>query len=490
MSQRLFVHDTKKWQANCRSHEIEHAEVHAYDDAIVLPMRKKHEFDAATRDGVYEGGVCSDTFEFIAGRRRNLNVEHANFDCDSSYEVPAEDLVHRDETVIFGGCLINHFGHALLDGTARTWYLAEAAEDLRIVFLHYPHKSDVPFDALKFVELMGIDMDRVEVIDRPTQFRRVIVPDEAIYPANAYRPEYVRTFDAIRARIRPMDARKVYLSRSQFGLRPVYNETYYEEFFARRGFVVIHPETLPIEEQIAYVAGADEIVTSIGSMSHLFLFAKDTVTATVLNRSTQCLPGQIIVDQVRGIGPFYVDAFLNPVPSPHVSGPFLFGPNRYFKAYLDERGIPYRDEELVLEDEARNALFRRFMESWTKEYVNRRKRGPLDGFNRAAYRSNTLESFAYYDDEPMFPVDADALLGFLEVLWADAQRGRKQGQTIKKLTGDLDRSRKEKARLSADLKKARSEAAKAKAEVRRLRNSKSWKITAPLRAVTERLAGK
>lgn len=226
MTRNLFVHDMKKWQTNCRSHEIDHAQVHEYENALILPLRQKPEFN--TPEGVYEGGVCSENFTFIGGRRRRFKAEHANWDCDSSYKVEDDDIVSRNETVIFGGCIIDHFGHALLDGTARMWYLPDAPSGMKIVFLRYPRSTNTPFDALRFVELMGIDMSRVEIIDKPTKFDRVIVPDEAIYPMDAYRAEYVKTFDAIRDNIKPMEDKKIYLSRSHFHYRTSLNETYYD----------------------------------------------------------------------------------------------------------------------------------------------------------------------------------------------------------------------------------------------------------------------
>lgn len=54
MTRNLFVHDMKKWQTNCRSHEIDHAQVHEYENALILPLRQKPEFN--TPEGVYEGG--------------------------------------------------------------------------------------------------------------------------------------------------------------------------------------------------------------------------------------------------------------------------------------------------------------------------------------------------------------------------------------------------------------------------------------------------
>lgn len=482
MEQHLFVHDMDKWTKNHRSHEIESAQTHTYDHAIVLPLQRNPELQSA--DGIYRGGVCSADFTFIAGRQRRTDGQHVNWNCDTAYEVPAENIVHRDEDVIFGGCLINHFGHALLDGTARLWYLTEAPADLRIVFLRYPRETRAPFDALKFVELMGIDMSRVEVIDQPTQFRSVIVPDEAIYPSQAYRPEYIRTFDRIREHIEAKNDSKVYMSRTHFNFRSSLNEEYYEQFFARRGFTVIHPEELSIEEQIAYVAGADEIVTTMGSMAHLFLFAKPTATTTILNRSTQCLTAQIVINQARGITSYFVDAYCNPLPVPHVFGPFLFGPNRFFQAYLDERGIAYEPRELHMDDAELIDYTRIFMEEWAKLYCTSNKREHLEAFKTidvafyAADYAAGVAGLLHMDAK-----DPDAILPAYPLCRQLKSRQDKLAAENKKLKGDLKRSQTDLKRSQADLKRSQ-------AEIEHLRSSKSWKVTAPLRAVTRLFSGK
>lgn len=479
MTNHFFVHDASLWTKRNVSHRLEPAQVHSYKNAIVLPCVLNTDESVRPKE-VYKGGVCSADFEFIAGCIRKHGVQHTNLNCDEAYAVPRTEIVYRDETVIFGGCLIGHFGHALLDSTARFWYLLNAPTDNKIVFLRYNVSNEAYFDALKFVELMGIDMDRVEVISTPTQFREVIVPDQAIYGVNAYRPEHVQTFEKIKSVIRPHTTEKIYLSRTQFNWRVSLNEQYYEDFFARRGYTVIHPETLPIEEQIAYISGADEIVTTMGSMAHLLLFAKPTVSATILNRSREYLMQQTIVNQVRNVEPYYIDAYVSPLPTAN-RGPFLFGPNRFFKAYLDERGISYDAAELNIDCSSLIDDSAVFLQEWKRLYVD-------EHISPGKYRKKDI---FYCGEDYMQMVaqlvgdDADDPDGFLFT-----RSLRSKDAEIKKLKAsntklkEANRKLKESnAALTADLKKSRS-------EVRHLRNSKSWKITAPLRRITELLGGK
>lgn len=60
MSDRLFVHDEALWERKMQSHEIEHAQVHSYKDAIVLPLQVNADVVRDTSH-VYRGGYASRT---------------------------------------------------------------------------------------------------------------------------------------------------------------------------------------------------------------------------------------------------------------------------------------------------------------------------------------------------------------------------------------------------------------------------------------------
>ncbi len=59
------------------------------DEAIVLPIRENQcDGQKTVPDGIFEGGVCSAEFEFLAGLRRNYEKSGVNWSCDRAYEVP------------------------------------------------------------------------------------------------------------------------------------------------------------------------------------------------------------------------------------------------------------------------------------------------------------------------------------------------------------------------------------------------------------------
>ena len=61
--------------------------------------------------------------------------------------------------------------------------------------------------------------------------------------------------------------------------------------------------------------------------------------------------------------------YLNPLPVPHIDGPFLFGPNRFFHDYLEVRNIAFEDQELQVDFSSMNEMGITFMEEWNKMYT-------------------------------------------------------------------------------------------------------------------------
>jgi len=448
----LFVRDRADWEERVERYgwlTDEPASAIECPNAVLLPLQLI-ERSARYSDGVYRGGVCSSDFQFIAGRKRNVD-KRANFDCDESYEVPAAAIVDRDERVVFGGIIDDHFGHMLLDVSCRLWYLVQNPDFEKVVFLRYPNERPEGFDALVLLDLMGVPRSKVEVIDRPTRFKSVIVPDETSAVLSGIRREFAMPFERIRERTAPGVARKLYLTRTSFEKHDIVGEEFFEEFYRRRGFQVVSPETLPIEQQVSLVAGADEIVTTLGTMSHLILFAKPTAKVTVFVRWA-CQPAQLLIDKATGIEPYYVDAFSNPLPVRHNEGPFLMLPNHYFREYLEEVGDAFDEGELSVGENLPQMVFE-FLQKWGAAYSDEET-------------INRLDVFSMFD-----VVDGvDRLF---------AENGLATGSVQRQMIGYLNKS--------VDALKAENKALKS--ELKRMKSSKSWKATKPLREVGQKLRG-
>ena len=453
MNERFFVSDVSKWRSAGDSIQklIGEATAEKHCNAIVLPPRKIEAIKAF--NGVYEGGVCDERFKFLAGHIRSMSNKKENWCCASSYR-PEGEVIRRHESVIFGGVVFRHFGHALLDTTSRLWYVARNLGDTRkIVFLDYGWPFADPFDFFQLFDLMGISRDRIEIVSQPTQFDEVVIPEEAIHPLSGeYKPEYMETFDLIRRNAAPSSVKKVYFTRSSFRKQDCLNERYFEEFYQRRGFKVFSPEQLSFEEQISLVAGADEFVASVGTMTHLLLFAQPSVKATILNRSTDCVRPQLVVDNVKGIRPYYVEAVRNVLPTRHTAGAFLFAPNRFFRRYLEETGQAFDESELELGPDF-PLLVSEYLAMWFHAYSSGRA---------SMLKEQTMSSVIQSVGSALLDVDS-----FSEE-YAEANL--------------ITPLKKEVASLKSENKKL-------KKELEAMRNSKSWRATAWIRRLSK-LMGK
>ena len=368
-SAEFFVSNAEDWSREWDrvGKPLPSASVREIPGAVALPLRVRQE--PGTRHHLFEGGLCDRNGEFVAGRRRSLEDDTANFSALWSYPFDPAELEERDEEVIFAGVLFDHYGHLLTDSTARLWYvLAHPEKKCRIVFLRSPRKARwAPEDPMPLFAMAGIDPARIEIVERPTRFRNAIVPEEAVYSLDAFRPEWISFFDAVRAHVEPSPHRKVYFSRAHFKRNDVHNEDLFEDYFRNLGYHVVHPEDCTLREEISCAAGADEIVATIGTLSHQFLFCRPGTRATVLLRTSNVVPLQLLVGAARGLRSDYVATFRNPLPTYHSDGVFYLAPTPRFRSYLEARKLPdFGPERLA--DAFTPARVRPYVEKWLEVF--------------------------------------------------------------------------------------------------------------------------
>ena len=319
-----------------------------YDGGIILPLVRYPETKLQGKF-INVGGVCDRNLNFVAGYEKGDPL----LDYTSAY-IPKE-IQHSDETVIFSGDLNNQFGHFIQDSMSRLWYAVKHKEQkfkVALLLNSYWSKSNWKFDQetayqIKFINLLGIKKERIIIVEQPTQFKQVIVPKQSVFWSEGFNSDLFKiVYDAARASVSPKNEKKIYLSRSKSELQDIYNETYFEKFFEKQGFKVLNPEHLPLEEQIAHVAGADEIACTYGTLSHWTLFAKDKTKLINLLRYPHAVDNrQLFIDQLRNLDSVYIDTTLNILPAKHVGCPYIVGPTLYWQDFLQqEYSIEYKTD--------------------------------------------------------------------------------------------------------------------------------------------------
>lgn len=366
LSKRLYVKEREAWEAAIRYKRFSNREleVQVLENGIVLPARRM--------EGAWKGGVCDSDFNFVAGFSRHNEKGTGFSTINSSYVVDQNDIVDLDEDVIFGGVLIGHFGHFMMECWCRLWYVIEHPElQSKILFLTTTHGGYKPwFD--NFFRLMGIDLNRIIYVKEPMQCRSVTVPDQSQYSPRNFTKEFFIPYQAIKSHVTPAAPKKLYLTRKDYeGEKNVgvhcYNEKYFEDFFVAHGFEAVSMETLKLEEQISLIMGADEVAATMGTLTHWAMFCKPTAKFIVLTRTHAALNLQLLVNEASNIKNYFVDASKNFLHADWNTGVCMLGSNKYWKAFVAD----YFGEQI---DENDDALY--FDESldeyitfWFKKYA-------------------------------------------------------------------------------------------------------------------------
>ena len=357
---RFYVHTdfAEEYQKNLLkiSSTNETDDFERFENAILVPLRRNLNLFKPWLGVHLEGGVFSAELKPLAAHKlfstADVSICTPGFTARYVSSDPIEEITKTDETVIWGGFIMDHYGHFITDTFARLWYAVKYASDQnKIAFLIYNHKvndQEQSFDSLSkyhidLLNLLDITEDRILLVNKPTQFKQIIVPRQSVCWGDSYHEELSKlAYDKVRERVKPKTDKKIYLSRSKFD-ENMFNEGYFENFFESRGFKVVYPEQLPIEDQIAYLAGADEIAATVGTLTHQILFAKDNVKLIGLLRThkTMFMRRQGIINKIRNVDYAYVDVSINLFPIPkHWESVYLIGPNSYWNDFLkNEYGL-------------------------------------------------------------------------------------------------------------------------------------------------------
>lgn len=286
------------------------------------------------------GGVCTEDFEFVAGLltekpASEKNQPSSNTWICNSYSVPKEDIVFLDEDVVFGGVMQDHPGHQVLEGICNRmwWHLKNPDSNLKFAFVIL--WGDGKF-VREYLDVLGIPDERILFISKPTQFRKVIVPEQAIYSRTTFTKEWIDVLDRIKKNVKADKYEKLYLTRKKVKKQDIVNEDYFIRFFKKRGFHIIHPEDYNMREKISLLRGAKEVACLGGTNALYALFSDRDVKLIILGRAGAPIYGQYIAYEAYVKNCWFVDVSLNILHKNDVWGVDLVGPTKYWTQFVSD----------------------------------------------------------------------------------------------------------------------------------------------------------
>lgn len=222
--------------------------------------------------------------------------------------LPPPEVPEAQETLpgtwLWGGVLLNHFGHFLTETLARVWAHSEVAGEIAgIVFLH-KRNGDVNSFHRQFYGLCQIKTE-LRCASVPTKVEKLIVPGQAFgLGAIAYGTAKHHAFfhTQFAKNVAPDGPKRLYVSRSALSLGKggAIGETTLEANLEKEGYEIFHPQQHPLDVQIARYKAAEKIVGLDGSAFHLagFCLRPDQDVAIIWRRSSGA--AEHILKQLHG----------------------------------------------------------------------------------------------------------------------------------------------------------------------------------------------
>ena len=192
--------------------------------------------------------------------------------------MPQDRITDLPGTHLYAGHFRGHFGHFLVEATARLWALDHLGERPDSI-LYLPYRGQVAAiekairDLNPFFTLLGLNMP-IRTYGTIRRVERLIVPELGFGWGERYAgsPAY-RAFmqGRLNAAAPAEGAENLYISRAKLNAQRggILGETLIEENLARLGYEIFHPERHPLEVQIARYKAARRIVALDGSALHL-----------------------------------------------------------------------------------------------------------------------------------------------------------------------------------------------------------------------------
>lgn len=225
--------------------------------------------------------------------------------------VPLPDTFDTvDETVLFGGHLMKHYGHFVVESMSRLW-ARNLFPALPLLFTSPRKWRDPPGYGVQSLAALGLDQ-RVRLVDKPTIFRSVVCPGTAFEfrwkVFSVADDPHVAVANALERTSQRSWRRPAYLTRSGLSddLRKSDAEPELEHELSKRGFDVLRPETLSLSEQISLFEQAPLVVGTLGSALHTALFSRSADTRLGILNWGRGFENYLLVDAVKQHTAYYL----------------------------------------------------------------------------------------------------------------------------------------------------------------------------------------
>ena len=196
------------------------------------------------------------------------------------------------------------------------------------------------------LEILGVDIEKFRPIEQPTQFDKIILPDRSfLHVEKGFTKEYQETIDCLRnfalKHRTPTSSKKIYYFH---GARQT-GEERLAQYFKAKGYEIIQPEKLTLDEQLNILINCESFASTIGSCAHNSAFLRDNSEVILINRMNNGFYDfQRIIDQVHSQNISYIDSSLSIFYKRN--GPFCYIISDQLRKFFGDEFDDYEESNL------------------------------------------------------------------------------------------------------------------------------------------------
>jgi len=273
------------------------------------------------------GGVATQTGVFVSTSSFSTRSER------QQSEVNALNVKYCSDIAIFIGCIYSVWGHNFIENISRLWFLNTedgkrlVQEGAKIVYINHLNAS--MSDSFRHIlQMLDISADVWNEVKEATRYRKVILPDPTFDRTlfSVFNNRHLDLIDRIKAHANEgVKVEKLYFTRTSIATNYLreFGEYLLEDIFRRMGYLIVSPEHLPFEEQLALLQSCKYFAATEGSIAHNAVFCKPGTHVTVLRKADYFNTYQLALNQLRGLDVTNVDAHHSVPP---YSGAIWTGP--------------------------------------------------------------------------------------------------------------------------------------------------------------------
>ncbi len=225
-----------------------------------------------------------------------------------------------------------HFGHLMTEALARLWGWAEAKEaDASLKLLCRLHPNPERFRPAErrlesvLLPAFGVDAADIVWVDRPVRVESLVGVTPMWHNTEPYyvHPEIRGVWERLRKGLTagpPTPASdKLFVTRPPSANRTCHNSREVEDLFSSRGFSVVEPGQLTVQEQASMFANARVVAGFGGSGMFNLVYADGVDSVIVLNHTSYIARNEYMFASVLGAESHF---FWSEPDDPHPAGEF------------------------------------------------------------------------------------------------------------------------------------------------------------------------